>query len=156
EKPDLRPDYTGRGGGFRGGVRVDPEQARAAQLADKQARLEFDTREAQKQIEAIPAAKDVAAKIPPAEGDIKLAEDHLPQTAPEKAVEPQRDATDKLRDALADLDKLIAQAEKDKADPLAAVKNAAEQVNELIKEQMQTKDVTRDAAAKKQDLRKST
>ena len=36
------------------------------------------------------------------------------------------------------------------------MKNAAEQVNELIKEQMQTKDVTRDAAAKKQDLRKST
>src|SRR5262245_56952446 len=145
ERPEIRQEYTGRGGFNRGG-RVDPEQARAAQLGDKQARLEFDTREARKAIETIPVAKDVAEKIVPAEGDMRKAEDELRRTALNNAVEPQRDAADKLRDARNDLDKLIAQAEKDKADPLAAVKNAAEQVKELIKEQTQARDATRDAA----------
>ncbi len=156
EKPESKlPEFNGRGGFNRGG-RVDPEQARTAQLADKQARLEYDTRETRKAIETIPVAKEVAGKIVPAEGDMRKSEDELRQTAPERSVEPQRDAADKLRDARNELDKLIAQAEKDKADPLAAVKNAAEQVKELIKEQMQTKDVTRDTAAQQKDLRKPT
>ena len=57
EKPERQQPVRGDR------IQVDPAKQRASNLADKQARLEFDTREARKSVEE--ASKEVAAKLTP-------------------------------------------------------------------------------------------
>src|SRR5204863_3734550 len=51
------------------------------------------------------------------------------------------------RDKIADM---IAKAENKKTDPLAALKNAVDQLDKLLKEQIETRDQTKDAGDAKQ------
>jgi hypothetical protein len=135
-KPD--PQVLQRRPGYQGGQ--DPELVHASQLAERQAKLEYDTREVRKAIET--AAKEAASKLSPAEKEMNTAEGELRDTNIEKAREPQTNATNHLKEAKDALEKQIAQAEKDKNDPLAAIKNAEKMLDELIKDQKLAKELT--------------
>src|SRR5262249_45660626 len=70
----------------------------------------------------------------------------LQRNQPNKAAQPQDQASKALQEAKGDLDKLIAAAEARKNDPLAALEKAAGDLEELIKDQASTRDQTKDAA----------
>lgn len=121
--------------------REDPARVQARQLADKQSRVEFDTREVRKALEEV--AKEAAAKLSPAEAEMKKAQEELRKQAFEAAEKPEEKAADRLREARDELDKQIAAAEREKADPLAAAKKAAELVDKLLAEQKRVREMTK-------------
>lgn len=129
----------------------DPETIQAAQLAEREAKLEYDTRDIRKSIEK--NAKEVADKLSPAEKEMNFAEKELRDQNIEKARDPQTNATKHLKDAKEALDKKIEKAEKDKNDPLAAIKNAEKMLDDLIKDQKQAKDMARDKKQEPEELR---
>ena len=118
----------------------DPAKVEAHKLADKQDKLEFDTRDVQKKIEKL--APEAASKLSPAESEMHKAQDVLRNQATEQAAEPQEKAEEKLAEARAALDKQIEKLELQKSDPLAAVKKAAELVEKALQEQKQAKEMT--------------
>jgi hypothetical protein len=136
EKPKAEPNPRDR-------FRADPEKAVTSQLADRQSKLEFDTREIRKSLEEV--AKEAAAKLAPAESEMRRAEDELREADAPKAVEPQANAVDRLTEAREELDKQIAAAEREKRDALAATKKAAEMVDKLLAEQKAAKQMTAEA-----------
>lgn len=130
----------------------DPKKVETQRLADQQAKLEFETREVRKALEDV--AKEAAAKLTPAESEMKRAQDELRQNAdPDKAVPAEENSIDRLKEAREELDKQIAQAEKEKSDALAATKKAAEQVEKLIQEQKKVQADTK-AEKKADELKK--
>ena len=132
--------------------RQDPAKEIANKLADRQAKVEFDARDARKAVEQV--AKDVAAKITPAESEMRRAEDELRRNQDrESAAEAEQKATDRLKDAKDELDKLIAQAEKERTDALAATKKALEEVNKLIQDQKAAQEQTKKNADKPDALK---
>jgi hypothetical protein len=120
--------------------RQDPTQVHAQQLAEQEARLEFDTREIRRSLENV--AKEVAEKLTPAESEMRRAQEELRRVDLESAVEPQENAADRLREARDELDRQIAAAEQERADPLAAAKKAAELVDRLLEEQKRVREMT--------------
>ena len=76
---------------------------------------------------------------------MKKAEDVLRDRTPEKALRPQDRAIDTLQDARAKVADLIAKAEDKKKDPIAALKDATESIDKLLKEQIATRDQTKNA-----------
>jgi hypothetical protein len=131
-KPDPDPVRNDRG--RRPAVNAtDPKQARAHDLANEQAKVELDTRDARKAVEQV--APEVAETIKPAETNQWKAEDKLRNTDFDAAKPPENRALDALKEARDELDKQIAAAELAKKDPLAAVKSAAEQIEKLIEDQ---------------------
>src|SRR4249919_2324796 len=81
------------------------------------------------------AAPEAAELLKPAESNQWKSEDALRQGKAEDAKPPQEKALDDLKAAKDELDRQIAAAELAKVDPLAAVKQAAERVEQLIKDQ---------------------
>lgn len=144
---EQRPDFANRRERF-DRSRTDPMREHANQLADRQARLEFDTRDVRKTVDDL--AREVAAKLTPAESEMRRAQDELRDGDLMGAVPPEENAADRLREARDELDKLIEAAEKAKSDPLEAAKRAAEQIEQVIKEQTAAKEMT-EANAKKPD-----
>jgi hypothetical protein len=144
---ETRPDFANRRERFDRG-RTDPTREHANQLADRQARLEFDTRDVRKTVDEL--AREVAAKLTPAESEMRRAQDELRDGDLKGAVSPEGNAADRLREARDELDKLIEAAEKAKSDPLEAAKRAAEQIEQIIKEQTAAREMT-EANAKKPD-----
>ncbi|MBX9623969.1 MAG: hypothetical protein K2X82_09190 [Gemmataceae bacterium] len=134
-KPDQPEDED------RPGRRERPEAkvAKGQELANAQTKAEFATRDARKTTE--PVAPEVADGLKPAETQQWRAEDKLRAGDLNTAKEPQVKALDALKAARDELDKRIAAAEQAKNDPLAAVKQAGEQIDKLIADQ-------KDAAAK--------
>lgn len=130
------------------------EAEKAGDLSDKQAALEQDARDTRNLLK--PHADELAKKIVPAQAAMKEAEKALRNAELARAAEPQEKAADTLRDVRKDLDKLIAAAEKERSDPLTALKSAAETVDKLIKDQKDTRDQTKQAgdARKTQELSK--
>ncbi|HET6574606.1 MAG TPA: hypothetical protein VFG68_13440, partial [Fimbriiglobus sp.] len=147
---DRRPNFANRRERFDRG-RTDPLREHANQLADRQARLEFDTRDVRQAVEAI--AQEAAAKLTPAESEMRRAQDKLRDGGLKQAISPEENAADRLREARDELDKMIAAAEKAKSDPLEAAKRAAEQIEQLIKDQTTAKEMTEANAKKPDDLR---
>lgn len=125
--------------------RPEEKVAKGQELANAQTKAEFATRDARKATE--PAAPDVADGLKPAENQQWKAEDKLRAGDLNSAKEPQDKALDSLKAARDELDKRIAAAEQAKNDPLAAVKQMAEQLDQLIKDQ-------KDAAAKTDEAAK--
>jgi hypothetical protein len=131
EQTARRPDAVEEARQARRGS--DPKQARANELAHQQTKAEFATRDARKAAEK--AAPEVADQLKPAENNQWKAEDRLRNSEFEAAQMPQGKAAETLREAKEELDRLIANAELAKKDPLAAVKNAAEEIEKLIRQQ---------------------
>ena len=134
------------------------------ELANQQTKAEFATRAARKS--AMDAAPEAADLLKPAESNQWKAEDALRQGKPDDAKEPQAKALDDLKAAKDEIDRQIAAAELAKTDPLAAVKQAAERVDQLIKDQKDTNSKTdkatknpnklADAKAAQKDVAKGT
>src|SRR4029453_15745508 len=100
-----------------------------------------------------PVAKELANKLEGAEKEMKDAKEALAKNQPKEATQPQEKATKTLQDVRKDVDKMIAEAQKDKADPLAALKKAADEVEKLLQEQKDTRDTTKDTVGDKQNLK---
>ncbi len=146
-RPDVPRQRTDR-------ARQEVARDQAAKLADQQAKIEFDTREARKALE--PAAKDLAAKLTPAESEMRRAQEALRKPdakSDDGAADAEKSAVEKLTDARDELDKRIATAELAKADALTATKNAAEQVDKLIKDQKAAQEMTQKVAKRGDPLK---
>ena len=120
--------------------RFDPKMVKGNELAAQQTKAEFATREARKTAER--AAPEIADLLKPAENKQWDSEDALRQGKIDNAKEAQEKAIDDLKTAKAEIDRQIAAAELAKVDPLAAVKQAAERVDQLIQDQKDTNNKT--------------
>src|SRR6202023_1161199 len=85
-------------------------------------------------------ANDLSDRVKLAQNAMDLAKTDLQTAKFDKAAESQKAATETLEKVRNELDKAIAAAEKEKNDPLAALKNLAEQVDKIIAEQKDLKD----------------
>ncbi|MBI3410460.1 MAG: DUF4175 family protein [Planctomycetes bacterium] len=146
EKNAEKPS-TDRKAALEKAIREAQAAEKNAELSKQQARLEHDTRGTENILK--PHVKDLADKLVKAERAMQDAKDALNKNAPKNAAEPQDKAKQTLEDVRKEVDKMIAQAEKAKNDPLAALKKAAEDVDKLLKDQTQTRDQTKDTAEKK-------
>ena len=140
-KPDANPNDEERPARRE---RPESKVARGQDLANAQTKAEFATREARKATE--PVAPEVADVLKPAETQQWKAEDKLRAGDLNTAKEPQAKALDALKAARDELDKRIAAAELAKNDPLAAVKQAGEQIEKLIQDQKAAAAKTDEAA----------
>ena len=113
------------------------------ELANQQTKAEFAARDARKAAEQV--APEVADLLKPAENKQWDSEDALRQGKLDHAKEPQEKALEDLKTAKAELDRQIAAAELAKVDPLAAVKQAAERVDQLIKDQKDSEQEDRES-----------
>ncbi len=123
-------------------------ERRARDLGDRQARIEFDTRDTKALLK--PRAASVAAKIEPAEALMRDAQEALRDQALAQSTPAQDKAVSILKDALKELDRVIKEAEKAKEDPIAALKALSDSIDKLIQDQKETKEKTED---KKQDAK---
>jgi hypothetical protein len=134
--------------------KADPDDPRARSaeakrdklnaLAAEQTKAEFATRDARKLAEqVVPEVAEGLRKD--AENNQWKAEDKLRAMDQAGAKEPQEKAADALRTAREEIDRQIAAAELAKRDPLAAVKNASEQIDQLIREQKEAQAKAKDA-----------
>src|SRR5262245_10856115 len=119
---------------------------KAAELSRQQARVEHDTRGTENILR--PHAKELAEKLAKAERKMQEAKDALKQNAPQNATQPQESVKETLEEVRKEVDKIIAQAEKTKNDPVAALKKAAEEIDKLLRDQTQTRDRTQEVAEK--------
>ncbi|MCZ2342928.1 MAG: hypothetical protein LC104_14235 [Bacteroidales bacterium] len=116
------------------------EKAEHHQLADRQATLEFQTRQARKAIENV--AREAAARLIPAESEMRRAEENLRSLKRDAAADPQKNAEKRLAEVLEKIDEQIAATEQQKSDPLAAVQKASEEIAKLMDQQESTKQAT--------------
>jgi hypothetical protein len=131
-----------------------PPKAEAQQLAEKQAQIEFDTREARKALEEV--SKELAAKLTPAESEMRKSQEDLRDKKFDDAKMAETNAEQKLKEARDELDKRIAAAEMQKSDPLTATKKAAEMIDKLIQEQKANKDLTKKNENTPENLKPAT
>jgi hypothetical protein len=120
---------------------VDNPAARQSQdLSAKQGRLEHDQRGSRRMLS--PLAKMLAERFALVETMMRDARRALLDLVPDKALQPQRRAVEELRLIREELDRLIAEAEKQRTDPVAALKSVAEKLDQLIQEQKETQSRT--------------
>ena len=123
--------------------RFEDQAARHARdMAQKEARVEFDAKQAHELIKDI--AKEAADKVKEAENSLQQAQDELNNNrrASDTARDRQEKAIDELKSARDKLDDLIAKEEKKKSDPLEAVKDAIAKVDKLIKDETKNREKT--------------
>lgn len=157
--------------GVRQGTRTPPEKEKpdakadelpelyllwARGLSSRQAGLEFDARSGRALLQ--PHVKELAGKFEPVEKNMRAAQIALRdlgtrRPADAEALQPQEKALAQLRAIQAELDRLIDEAEKAQADPLANLKDALAQVEQIIKEQKDVRDKTEEAGKTNQTQR---
>jgi hypothetical protein len=125
-------------------------------LSSRQAALEFDARATKTLVQ--PYAKELTGKFDPVEKTMRVAQDALRDRGVrpsnnDKTLPPQESAIAKLREIKAELDHLIADAEKAAADPLANLKDALAKVEQIIKEQKDVRDKAEEADKTQQTQR---
>src|SRR5262249_4700748 len=98
-------------------------------------------------------AKAMADKIAAAEKAMQEAKSALVKNAPNKATPSQETAAKQLKETREELDKLLASAEKQGQDPLAALKKAMDNIDSLLKDQTDTRAQTQAAAKDTQNLK---
>ena len=134
---DVQKASEGRGDSAE--KRRDEQNRVAAQkLAEQQGRIEFETREARKELEAV--SKETAAKLNAPEAEMRKAQEELRNRNAEAATKPQSTAAEQLKAVRDAIDKEIAAAELAKNDPLSATKKAIEAIDKLIQDQKAAKD----------------
>ena len=121
---------------------VDPKPQHAREMAAKESRNEFDTKQTHDLLKD--TAKDAADAVKPAEQELHKAVEELRKATTDfkTPIEQQEKAADALKEARKTVDDLIAKEEKKRTDPLEAVNAAKEKVEELIKDQTKTKEAT--------------
>src|SRR5262249_17220540 len=124
---------------------------KTAELGKKQAELQFDTKDTANLLK--PLVPEAAKKVETAEQAMKTAKDALNRNEPKHAEQPQEKAVDQLREVRKQLDDMIAAAEKQQNDPLAARMKTAEDLEKVIKDQTETRDQTRKIADDKQNVK---
>ncbi len=124
---------------------------KAAELGKKQAELQFNAKDTADVLK--PVAPKASKTLDGAEQAMKNAKDALAKNDTKTAESPQKKAVAELRDVKKQLDDMIAKAEKEKNDPLAALKKAAEELNKVIKDQTDTRDQTKQTAQDKQNVK---
>jgi hypothetical protein len=124
---------------------------RNAKLAQQQAQVAFDTKDTANLIK--PLAPEAAKNLDVAEKAMKDVKENLIKNEPKKAGDPQAKATQNLKAAKAKIDKMIAAADKAKTDPLAALKNTMEKLDDIIREQSKNRDDTKETVGEKQNLK---
>jgi hypothetical protein len=137
--PEARIDRPVRG--VRVKMRPDlvdnPAARQSQEVSAKQGRLEHEVRGTRRIL--LPLAKPLSERLPQVERWMRDARREMLDLAPDRAMPSQRQALEELRRLRSELDCLIAEAEKQRTDPLAALKNVAETIDQLIKEQKETK-----------------
>ncbi len=123
-------------------------ERRARELGNRQARIEFDARDARVLLK--PRASAVADRIVPAEAAMRESQEALREQAMAPAAEAQNRAIDILRQVLKELEGLIAEAQKSKEDPLGALQAAIDTLDQIIQEQKEARQKTEEAEAKKE------
>jgi hypothetical protein len=133
--------------------RLQDEKAaqKALDLGKQQARLEHDNKDTRDLLK--PHEPKLANQVEKAGEAMKESKTALAKNTPAKALPPQEKAVEQLREIRKELDRQIAAAEKKKTDPLAALKDTADTVDKLLKEQTETRDQTKAAATEKQNLK---
>jgi hypothetical protein len=124
---------------------------RNAKLAQQQAQIAFDTKDTANLIK--PLAPEAAKNLDAAEKAMKDVKENLIKNQPKKAADPQAKATQNLKAAKAEIGKMIAAADKAKTDPLAALKNTMEKLDDIISEQTKNRDDTKETVGEKQNLK---
>lgn len=127
------------------------EARHSEKQGDEQSRLQHDTHGTRDLLQ--PHAPELAKTLAPAEQAMQEAERRLRQNTPDKAVEPQEEAAQTLRDVRRELDRRITAAEKEQRDPLAALQKKAEAVERLLTEQKDIQRKTAEATHDKQSQR---
>ena len=109
------------------------------ELPTEQGRLQHETRDVGNLLKQQEAG-DLSDHLQQAQNAMDTARTDLQTANFDKAAESQKAATENLQKVRDALDKQIAAAEKEKNDPLAALKNLSEQVDKIIAEQKDLKD----------------
>src|SRR5262249_37242184 len=89
--------------------------------------------------------QEVAKHLSQIEIRKEATQEALGKTDQKEVVEPQATPTEALKDVRKDLDKMIAEAEKQQNDPLKAAQKALETVDKLLKEQVDLKEKVQEA-----------
>ena len=131
--------------------RPDEAAQQLQELGDRQTRLEQEARDTRNLLR--PHAQDVASRLQPAERAMQQAQEALRENQPSRATRPQDQALDALRDARNQLDRLIAEAERQQRDPLAALERAQQRIDQLLQQQREAQQQTVQAEAGKQPAR---
>lgn len=153
--PDLTPLAKPKKAARKAALVKAIEDAQAAEknaeIGKKQAAVEFDTRDAGDLLKE--HAKELAKKLEAAGDAMKDSKEKLTSNRPEAAVPPQEKATAALKDVSEALKKEIAALQKEKNDPLAALKNAAKDLDKLIEDQTENRDAAKETVGDKQNLK---
>ncbi|MCE9529571.1 MAG: DUF4175 family protein, partial [Planctomycetes bacterium] len=141
DQAELKNDTAKPPENRKGQVGIDSKLQHAREMAQKQAKLEFETRETRAMLKDV---KEAAEKVKPAEEAMRKAVEELRKTTTDfnKPVEKQEKATDALKEAKQVVKDLIDKEKARRTDPLEAVKAAKEKVDQLIKDQTKTKEDT--------------
>ncbi|MCI0657721.1 MAG: hypothetical protein L0170_11710 [Acidobacteria bacterium] len=111
--------------------------ARARDLGDRQARIEFEALDVETFLK--PRAAAVAAKIEPAEALMREAQEGLRGRVVGLTSELHTQVLELLSDALAELDRLIQEEENARKDTVTRLKELSEDIEKLIRDQKETK-----------------
>jgi hypothetical protein len=121
----------------------DTPTARARELADRQGRAQHATRDGRLLLK--PHAAELAEKITEVEESMREVQVPLRDRKAADAADQQDQAVIGLRTVIAELDRLILQAEQEKHDSLAALQKALEKLDQIIRDQKETRQTTEDA-----------
>lgn len=112
------------------------------ELGKEQARVEYETKDVSGLLK--PHVADIAGQLEQARVAMHDSRQELTKSQPLQAIRAQEQATKNLQAARANLDKLLAAAEKKANDPLAALRQAAAKLDDLIKDQTATRAQTKE------------
>jgi hypothetical protein len=139
-RDDLRLLF-GRGGRNMVLPPLDPEAIWGKEVGDRQGWLEHQTRGVRGLLAAHLA--DLAGKLSPAEKDMRTAQlDARGKKKANEVTKSQDGALEQLREVKKELDRLLAEEEKNRSDPLANLQDALARIDRLIKEQTDLRDRT--------------
>lgn len=141
--PDPESAAPERRGRFRDFEAATESFRRATDQADQQGLVEHATRDGRLTLHG--HAPSVVALLRTTELAMKSAQYLVRGRDPATGSWCQQIAASELRAALAELDRLIEKAERERQDPLAAVQKVLEAVEQLLKEQKDLRDTTQTA-----------
>lgn len=149
-EPTIRPVGTDpRKAAMEKAIRDAQAAEKNIELGKQQTRLEYETKGTENLLK--PQVADLAAKLQEAEAAMDAAKNALERNAPKNAVEPQEAAKGALEKVRKEVDQMIVAAEKAKKDPLAALQKAADDVERILQDQIDTRAKTKDTAQKPQE-----
>ncbi len=130
---------------------LDAPTRRSRELGDRQAWLEHEVRDVRGALRVQVA--DVAGKLIKAETAMRHGVEELQAGNDRNSVKPQEEAIAVLKGVKADLERLLAETEAARSDPLTNLKDMLAKVDRLILEQKDVQAKTEDAGRTRQEQR---